>query len=224
MSVPTESISLSSDEAKIPQLTSENQNKITAKLTQIKKWKKQGNVIQLLDKKILHITRFDGRKTSFWVSLLFLNKKWKRKFHIEWKWLILSVVLGVLCAGSHFTIEMMQLTLKFKYAASVTVILATLCVIFLATFFYKIQNSLVFYSRNSKMPLFELFHNSPNKAEYNRFLELVGVLTAKQYEKIILPPDKLLAAELAEIRRLKDSNIVTEKVYNQARQRLLSSH
>ncbi|MDH5325250.1 MAG: hypothetical protein OEZ68_15925 [Gammaproteobacteria bacterium] len=222
MSVNTETISLSSND--LPKLNAEAAKKVTAKITQVKKWKKHAKVVQILDKTFLHITQFEGSKKTYWVNIISLSSNWKRKLHIEWKWLILSVALLALSYAAYTTASGMQLFSKYKYLESTIIASVTIGLIFFVTFINKIQNSTVFYSRKSKIPLFEIYHNAPSKAEYRRFLELLSVVNAKLKESVTIPEDRVLAGELEDLRRLKDARVLSDSLYNKARQRLLSGH
>jgi hypothetical protein len=160
------------------------------------------------------------RKYKFRLNLAFLDPRPFRLRNIDWKWLGVSLVLwvaaAVLVIGGWFD------------AASVTslgiftgVIVAALLTLLL--FFYLSHDTVYFRSQFGKIRLFELANNNPDRDEFRKFINQIVVQINKSKAAKGMNQSQLLAAELKELRRLKNEDIVPEESYEKAK-RLIFKH
>ena len=93
----------------------------------------------------------------------------------------------------------------------------------LLIFFYLSHDTVYFRSQFGKIRLFELANNNPDKDEFREFINKIVVQINKSKAAKGMNQSQLLAAELKELRRLKDECIVPEESYEKAK-RLIFKH
>ena len=180
---------------------------------------------QILDNKFLFVKRFQhGRSTSYWVNLLFANPVPQRIRHIDWRWGLAALIflansVGLIAAEHYF-----QLSEKFIYSISITIIMATLVLISFLIMIYKSKNVLVFHTLNGHMPILSLAINNPSKQAYKSYAKTLRQCIERIQQQNAHRMKNMLANELAEHRRLKDNKVVSEQEYEQAKNRILSQH
>jgi hypothetical protein len=161
-----------------------------------------------------------GRKYKFRLDLAFLDPRPFKIRHIAWKWLYASLALWGLGAIMIFagwfdtsSIELMGLFVAITVGAIMT----------LLAFFYLSYDTVYFRSQYGKIRLLELENRRPNPQSFTAFINKIVVQINKSKTARGLDQSKLLAAELKELRRLKDENIVPEESYEKAK-RLIFKH
>jgi hypothetical protein len=160
------------------------------------------------------------RKYKFRLDLAFLDPRPFRIRNIAWKWLYASLALWGLDAVMIFagwfdtsSIELMGLFIAFTLGATIT----------LLAFFYLSYDIVYFRSQYGKIRLLELENKRPNPQSFTAFINKIVVQINKSKTARGLDQSKFLAAELKELRRLKDESIVPEESYEKAK-RLIFKH
>jgi len=160
------------------------------------------------------------RKYKFRLDLAFLDPRPFRIRHIAWKWLYTSLALWALDAVMIFagwidtsSIELMGLFIAMTLGAIIT----------LLAFFYLSYDTVYFRSQYGKIRLLELENKRPNPQSFTAFINKIVVQINKSKTARGLNQGKFLAAELKELRRLKDEFIIPEESYEKAK-RLIFKH
>jgi len=160
------------------------------------------------------------RKYKFRLDLAFLDPRPFRIRHIAWKWLYTSLALWALDAVMIFagwidtsSIELMGLFIAMTLGAIIT----------LLAFFYLSYDTVYFRSQYGKIRLLELENKRPNPQSFTAFINKIVVQINKSKTARGLDQGKFLAAEMKELRRLKDEFIIPEESYEKAK-RLIFKH
>lgn len=155
------------------------------------------------------------RKYKFRLNLAHLDPRPFRLRHIVWKWLYASLALW--CGAAVFVVsEWFDSSSIISLGIFTGVIVAALLT--LLTFFYLSHDTVYFRSQFGKIRLFELANNNPNKDDFREFINKIVVQINKSKAAKGMNQSQLLAAELKELRRLKDECIVPEGSYEKAKQ------
>lgn len=160
------------------------------------------------------------RKYKFRVDLGHLDPRPFRIRNIAWKWLYASLacwaVDAVMIIGGWFDTSSINLMGLF--------IAATVCAIMtLLAFFYLSYDTVYFRSRYGKIRLLELENKRPNQKAFTVFINRLVVQINKSRNSSDKNTSQFLAAELKELRRLKDETIVPGESYEKAK-RLILKH
>jgi hypothetical protein len=159
------------------------------------------------------------RKYKFRINLAYLDPRPYRIRHIVWKWLFASVVLWVLDAGLLITDKLVELGPPIFFGIiTITTVAALLT---LLAFFYLSHDTVYFRSKFGKIRLLELENNNPDKKSFRVFVNKIVVQINKSKTSMGMNQSQLLAAELKELRRLKDEAIVPTKTYEKVKTRIL---
>ena len=160
------------------------------------------------------------RKYKFRLNLAHLDPRPFRLRNIVWKWLYASLALwcsaAVIVFGGWFNSSSL-----ISLGIFTGVIVAALLT--LLTFFYLSHDTVYFRSQFGKIRLFELANNNPGKDDFRDFINKIVVQINKSKAAKGMNQSQLLAAELKELRRLKDEMIVPEESYEKAK-RLIFKH
>ena len=155
------------------------------------------------------------RKYKFRLNLAHLDPRPFRLRNIVWKWLYASLALwcsaAVIVFGGWFNSSSL-----ISLGIFTGVIVAALLT--LLTFFYLSHDTVYFRSQFGKIRLFELANNNPGKDDFRDFINKIVVQINKSKAAKGMNQSQLLAAELKELRRLKDEKIVPEESYEKAKQ------
>jgi hypothetical protein len=155
------------------------------------------------------------RKYKFRLNLAHLDPRPFRLRNIAWKWLYASLALwcsaAVILFGGWFNSSSV-----ISLGIFTGVIVAALLT--LLTFFYLSHDTVYFRSQFGKIRLFELANNNPGKDDFRDFINKIVVQINKSKAAKGMNQSQLLAAELKELRRLKDEKIVPEESYEKAKQ------
>jgi len=154
------------------------------------------------------------RKYKFRLDLAYLDPRPFRIRNIVWKWLYASLALWglgivLIVAGLFDTssINMMGLFTAIAVIATIT----------LLAFFYLSYDIVYFRSQYGKIRLLELENKRPNPQKFTAFLNQLVVQINKSKSARGLSQSKFLAAELKELRRLKNEAILPEESYEKAK-------
>jgi hypothetical protein len=220
-----EQITLSSSEAVQGQPTEASFQNVTLQLAQINKWKRQGLSAQVLEDKFVFIKKYHNGKTKqYWLNLLFLNPQPEFKRIIDWRWgiasfLMILVAVLIITADNAF-----DLSRVFSYVVSAVILLLTGASITLLVMLQRMRNSVTFSTVNGCVPVIELTNNKPSKAAFETFISAFCQRIGQTKKSNTFNHNSLLAAEMAEHRRLHEEGVLEETHYQKAKRRLLAQH
>jgi hypothetical protein len=154
------------------------------------------------------------RKYKFRLDLAYLDPRPFRLRNIVWKWLYASLALWVLASVFVFAgwFDQSSVTSLGIFTGIVVIALLTFL-----TFFYLSHDTVYFRSQFGKIRVFELANNNPDKDSFHDFVNRIVVQINKSKAAKNMNQSQLLAAELKELRRLKDENIVPKESYEKAK-------
>ena len=155
------------------------------------------------------------RKYKYRIDLAYLDPKPFRRRKIDWKWLFASLTLVGLDIAIIFggwidtaSVNFLGLLIGITVVAIMT---------FLA-FFHQSHDNVIFRSQYGKIRMIELINNNPDKAQFRKFITRLIVQINKSKTIKSYSPNKFLANELKELRRLKDETGVPTGAYEKAKQ------
>ena len=154
------------------------------------------------------------RKYKFRLDLGYLDPRPFRLRNIVWKWLYASLALWVFAAVFVFAGWFDQSSIASLGIFTGIIVSALLT---LLTFFYLSHDTVYFRSQFGKIRLFELANNNPDKDSFHGFVNKIVVQINKSKAAKNMDQSQLLAAELKELRRLKDEGIVPGESYEKAK-------
>jgi len=174
------------------------------------------------------------------VNLLFLDYKPIKSTILPWKWISTAIIcallttlfttlfvlpieklpLPALIANKNIDLStILSLWLKPALACS-----SILMLISILASLRKIQKFIVLKTRCGQVPLVKFLDGVPNDNEVQNFVKEVQQRIAQVTKDCKHNMDDILAAELTGLRDLMEHRIVTAKVYNQAKQKLMEIH
>jgi len=160
------------------------------------------------------------RKYKFRLDLAFLDPRPFRIRSIAWKWLYASLALWALDAiiiiAGWFDTSSINIMGVF-IAITVTALLTLLA------FFYLSYDTVYFRSQYGKIRLLELENRRPDQHSFTAAVNRIVVQINKSKTARGLDQSRFLAAELKELRRLKDESILPEESYEKAK-KLIFQH
>jgi hypothetical protein len=154
------------------------------------------------------------RKYKFRLDLAYLDPRPFRLRNIVWKWLYASLALWVLAGVFVLAGWFDQSSIASLGSFTGIIVIALLN---LLTFFYLSHDTVYFRSQFGKIRLFELANNNPDTESFRGFVNQIVVQINKSKAAKNMDQSQLLAAELKELRRLKEEKIVPEESYQKAR-------
>jgi hypothetical protein len=160
------------------------------------------------------------RKYKFRLDLAYLDPRPFRVRNIAWKWLNASLALWSMAAIIVFAgwFDSSSVTSLGLFSGIIIAALFTLLL-----FLYRCENKVYFRSQYGKARLLEMIYNNPNKGHFHDFIKkFVAQIKASKKAKS-MDQSKLLAAELKDLRRLKDEIVVSDDAYEKAK-RLIFKH
>jgi hypothetical protein len=157
------------------------------------------------------------RKYKFRLDLAYLDPRPFRLRNIVWKWLYASLALWVLAGVFVLAGWFDQSSIASLGSFTGIIVIALLT---LLTFFYLSHDTVYFRSQFGKIRLFELANNNPDPESFRGFVNQIVVQINKSKTAKNMDQSQLLAAELRELRRLKDEKIVPEESYQKARRQI----
>ncbi|MBI1422539.1 MAG: hypothetical protein GC149_03660 [Gammaproteobacteria bacterium] len=171
-----------------------------------------------------HIRIAIGSKTKhkiFNVPMLALAEKSKLRLHIAWAWLWLAAC-GLVAIPVYLLIKsglgLNARILDFVILAAL-VAAALVGLVMLARNFARKR---VFFTAYSKVPLFDILISKPDHQSYKDFLDILESYLHQNRSEWNLKTDQQIAGEIRMLRRLAGEGVISQKVYEAAKDRLFS--
>ena len=221
MSATAEQIILDSNERNITPSDSDLES-LQLELRQANKLKDTQRVIQIFDSHVVKVTEKFGKRTqSFMLNLALLNDKPVRIRNIQPKFLISTLGLAFISYLTWFLKSKGIGFLSSSYVYAVIALLATGTIITAILAVRSFTNSWVFETSRGRIPLITLFHNHPDKQQFQQFIsEMINHIVMARSE-IRLSESQLMPLAVGEHRRLKDEGIISNDQYESAKARIL---
>ena len=177
--------------------------------------------IKLVDGRELQVASKEHKtKRIYSVDILSLQDKSKKVIFIAWKWLIVSVSFFL------FTILMLK-TLppylndnKNLYLGIILFLGVVASLLGLVQFWKHSLTKQIFFSRNAHIPIIELSAGKPTKAICSTFVIAVEQRIKKIRSHMDIAEDKQLIGEMKMLRRLSDEGVISNKLYEAAKEKL----
>lgn len=160
-----------------------------------------------------------GKLKSFAVPFLALADKSKSRLHIAWAWLWLAIS-GVVAIPVYFSLKDL---LGLKSQTVDFAVIAGLVVVALIGLFMVGMNfsrKRVFFTVYSKVPLFEILIGKPDSRSYKDFLSTLNGYIQKARNHWELRAEQQIAGEIRMLRRLANEGVISNKVYEQAKDKM----
>jgi len=196
-------------------------NEVNANLRQ------QGNYGQQREYQIVNgrnIRIAIGSKAKFKVfnvPMLALAEKSKARLHIAWAWFWLAVS-GLVAIPVYLAIKT-GLGLKAQpldfAIMSALVVMALVGFVMLGLNFSRKR---VFFTAYSKVPLFDILIGKPDHQSYKQFLKVFESFMQKTRSEWNLKAEQQIAGEVRMLRRLASEGVVSQKVYEAAKDKLFT--
>lgn len=154
------------------------------------------------------------RKYKFRLDLSYLDPRPFRNRNIAWNWLYGSLAMWALAIV--FVVAGWFDTASINLMGLFTAIVVTAIMTLLA-FFYLSYDTVYFRSQYGKIRLLELENGRPDQQTFTAAVNRIVVHINKSKTAKGLDQSKFLAAELKELRRLKDETIVPDESYEKAK-------
>lgn len=179
--------------------------------------------IKLIDGRELQvISKKKKINQSYSVDILSLNDKSKLTLYVAWKWLFF-------CAGI-FLLTLLMLKILPLYLDNnknlylgIVLLSGFLGTIFcFVKFFKNTSKQQIFYSKKAQVPIIRLSSGKPSKEKFSTFINSVEQRIKKFQEHMNVPEDKQLVGEMKMLRRLSETDVISENAYNSAKKKLFS--
>ena len=154
------------------------------------------------------------RKYKFRLDLGYLDPRPFRNRNIAWTWLYGSLAMWLLAivfvVAGWFDTSSINLMGLF-------VVIIVVAIMSLLAFFYLSYDTVYFRSQHGKIRLLELENKQPDQKTFTSAVNKIVVHINKSKSAKGLDSSKFLAAELKELRRLKDESIIPGESYEKAK-------
>jgi hypothetical protein len=161
-------------------------------------------------------------KREYWVHLGYLRNNIKRRLLIAWKWLIATGASGLIAIVAYKLPPAGNLPYQSYAVAGILFACTVLTAISLFSFIYQSRYCHVYYSRTGDMPFVELIPGRPDRKDYREFRDLLQ--THMYHARRNVMPEKALAMELREHRRLNELGVINNRQYHCAKARIFKGH
>ena len=177
---------------------------------------------QIVNGKEIRIRIGDKPKEQIYsVNLLALADKGNIRIHLAWPWLIvLSICVFVLF--SYYYAKSISLLSLAAYEFSFIAGISLTGLLSLVLFVLSISRKRVYVSRYARVTLFEILISNPNHRDYKQFIDALSGYLQKARDYWELKPEHQIAGEIRMLRRLAKQGIISQVVYEQAKDRLFS--
>jgi len=178
------------------------------------------NRLTLQDGRTLKIQKEHKSKTvSYLVDIVSLDSVSKRVYGVAWRWLIASAVFSLLAL---VTIRFPQLlaTLEKSYSIGFTILLILGAMGSFVLLWQYSSRKQVFYSRQEKIPLFDIWVGQPNGKTFRNYVKFLKKSILQVQSKSALSSDQQLSGEMKMLRRLVDEKVISQNVYEKAKANL----
>jgi K+ transporter len=153
---------------------------------------------------------------NYTIDIGMLDPHPKRSFKIEWRYLLIFVLL---CGAVWF---FASTSLKLA-TTTLSIILSGCAVLSLVMAIYRSHDRLVFYSQYGRVPLVVLFNRLPDRETLGSFSDAL-MQRIEEAKAHYASADKLLSKELKAHRCLMEEGVISGKRYDIVKQRILSQH
>jgi hypothetical protein len=223
-SVSEEILLYSNDEARQPDEAEFKH--VTGHLLQDSKWKMQRKLFRIYDDKYLSIkehTLTSAKK--YWFPLAHLDPEPEHCKSLNWRLglgAFITALVAFLVIDLRITTDLGQWA-TFATASITLLLIATLAQ--LAWMIFTSTNHFVFRSCYGRYTIATVLNNLPSKPECQQFIEmLIERIEQNTRRSGFHDKRQKLAAELSELRRLRDSAAIHDEEYEQAKDNILSQH
>lgn len=169
----------------------------------------------------IHIKRLFRRPVNYWIDLRYVESTPMRVFTLDRPALWVATGLGVLSIIFFLVAWLSHQPLFWLSIAAPLLCGAVLAALVLAQ---RSKDRIVFCSRYARIPWFELLVTKPKRHAVDEYVKaLTGVVHGVGNRRGDNYQERL-GAELREHRRLRENGVLSEVVYNSAKERLLGQH
>jgi len=164
------------------------------------------------------------RKYKYRVNLAYLNPRPFRVFNIAWKYLVfalISLVTSLIMIYFKWFEQVYALTSDVYFKTAIIFSVVSTIILFLL-FVHNSHDKIIFKSQVAGMNLVELLNKYPNQDSFREFMRQFITQIKKVQVKEKLEASKYLAAELRELRRLRNETVITDTQYQNCKQVIFS--
>jgi hypothetical protein len=199
-------------------------NQVTLELLQSAGWKEQQKLFRVFDNKFLNVNEKNTGKTkSYNIHLSLLDPNPVRKYSFRIRHLVIACILFGL-AGLTYRLMQHGVSIGGPYMFALPISFITAGAIMVVYAVKQYKHVLIFYSNYGRVPLASLLYNNPARKSFKQFAgQLINCIHAVKSGNRF-NDQQALAAELSELRRLKDEGVFLETVYEQAKNNILTYH
>lgn len=163
------------------------------------------------------------RKTvSYKIDIVALNDESQKMTSWGWRWFVVGVVAVLAAMLIPSLMQSFSNNLLFKilfYIVGLGVAAGCFYMGWRAT-----STKQIFFSRNSNVPLVELYFNMPSKEEFDAFVGELEQCISNVQQQMDLTLQDQLAGEMKMLRRLSKEDVIGAEVYAKAKDDLLSQY
>ena len=177
----------------------------------------------LLKERELNVKDATKRKTiRYSIDIVALSDESQKKTSLGWRWCIAGIAAILVAILIPALLQGLSNNLLYQiliYIAGAGVGAGCFYMAWDTT-----STKQIFFSRNSNVPLVELFFNKPSKDEVHAFVENLEQCSHAVQQQMALPLQNQLAGEMKMLRRLDKEGVISDEVYAKAKDELLSKY
>lgn len=156
------------------------------------------------------------------VDLTFLNPEPNKHLFISWKILLSGTALLGLSILLFLYSDALESLLGGQSVLLAAVLLFTTGFIFVLVSLYRSYSTLVYHSDIGQVPLLVVAHK-PRDTNYKKFIDIIGKCINYSRNRQGVTPQERIKGEMKDLRRLKELNIISEHVYDEAQRKILAN-
>lgn len=221
----SEEILLSSPEATDIYPDAEKFKIITGQLHQDSKWKMQRKLFRIHYDKFLSVKEHTlTSKKNYWFPLAHLNPEPVRQRRINWKLVIGAVIscqIVILLLYMRISLNLGDWT---RYTTIPTILLFASTLILTGLSIFTSSNNYVFHSRKGHYPIAIVLNNLPSKQEFKQFITKLSQCIERAEQDLFGDESQRLAAEVSQLRRLRDEKAISNEAYISAKDTIFSHY
>jgi hypothetical protein len=154
------------------------------------------------------------------INLTYLDPNPDHMVHIAWNWFVNGLAAIAWAFVIIYVGEYTDFSLAHDVMLPTGILLGTFGIISFLIFFYKTQDKIIYKSFTGQVPVFEVFHR-PRSEDYNAFIDLLEESIYKAHKRNGITMKHRLVGELKYVRRLNETDLIAEDVYEMARSKIL---
>ncbi len=159
------------------------------------------------------------KQRTYMVHLLALADKSRIGFHIAWRWFY--VLVASLCGMLIYSVVDSFVEISPDYIGFIVIAIFSLSALLaLVMIGLNFSRKRTFYSRHSRVPLFDIIIGRPNQRAYKTFLDSLNGFIASTRTFWNLKLDQQIAGEVRMLRRLAKEGVISQRQYDRAKARL----